>query len=298
MSLYKKGRLASLCILWLWLLFSQFACSPNQSNNGLQLGPTPTTAPKHPVELVFAGQVADENGRWLNDCVVVLFKNGEEVARTTSRLMESAFSRQGPMDGVFELRIPNVYKLSVAHEVYEQANGRILLNLLPGATDKRYLGTWFDDLEPTATRVLTLPDKQLEYALAVLPMPQATLPEHYAPGQLTFEGGFLVITEEDTAKVEGETVVQVTAVPTANPSLAINVQFKLLPSRNAGQDWHLQMSGYYGTRWEVWEKYVAGRGSSLSWETFKYAVLVHNPHLEADNFVFYPDKTYLLPFDQ
>ena len=153
-----------LLICGLLLLFSQAACSPGQqtamAHAAQVLSDEVNETLAEPTELVFAGQVEDENGRWLNDCVVILFKNGEEVARTTTRLMESSFTDQGPMDGVFELRIPNDYKLTLAHEFYLSNNNLMAMKTVPGMVGMRYLGTWFNDLNPNDFRVLSVPDKQ------------------------------------------------------------------------------------------------------------------------------------------
>ena len=186
-------------IIGLLLLFSQAACSPNQqaaaSNMLSNISNGVDAALVEADDLVFAGQIEDENGRWLNDCVVVLFKDGEEVVRTTSRLMESAFSNNGPMDGVFELRVPNTYKLSLAHEFYLPNQALASMSTVSGVVGTRYLGTWFEDLNPSDLRTLNVPDKQLEYALVVLSMPQNELPDDYKPGNLTFQNGMLVINQ-------------------------------------------------------------------------------------------------------
>lgn len=283
------------------LLFSQLACSTTQREEVLHLGQSFSAevdrALEEPTELVFAGQIEDANGRWLNDCVVVLFKNGEEVTRTTSRLMDSPFSNNGPMDGVFELRIPNIYKLSLVHEFYHADRTPILMRTASGMVGTRYLGTWFDDLNPKDMQVLHVPDKQLEYALVVLSMRQDELPESHQRGNLRLNGGILVTNLTGTMPPDG-TAMQATAVPNPTPVPQANIQFTVLPSENGGLAWNLQMTGYYGNRWDVWEQYLSGRVPGMSWEAFKEAVLVYNPHLETDSFVFYPEKVYLLPFSQ
>lgn len=293
-------------LVGLLLLFSQAACSPDQRTAVVQAAEVISNEVDEtlaePSELVFAGQIEDENGRWLNNCVIVLFKNGIEVTRTTSGLMDSPFSDNGPMDGVFELRIPNAYKLTLAHEFYLSNNSLLAMKTVPGMVGMRYLGTWLDNLTPSDFRVINVPDKQAEYALVVLPMAQDELPDRYSKGNLTFQNGLLVIDQEQAGGRGGaEEVVAKTETAVAEPILAApqpNVRFTVLPSRNNGKDWHLQMTGYFGNRWDVWEKYIAGRIPGLDWETFKYAVLVHNPQLETDGFVFYPEKSYLLPFNQ
>ena len=280
------------------LILSLAACSTDQrffvAEAAAALNEEVDTALAEPNELVFAGQIEDENGRWLNDCVVVLFRNGEEVTRTSTRLMDSSFTGNGPMDGVFELHTPNVYKLTVAHEIYHPNRALVSTSTVPGVVGTRYLGTWFEDLNPSDMRVLDVPDKQLEYAIVVLPMPLDEVPDNYAPGKLTFQNGMLIVQPEETDDDEGGESAPPEALPLPTPEA--NIVFNVLPSRNNGQDWHLQMTGYYGNRWDVWERFVSGRIPGLDWETFKYAVLVHNPHLEDDGFVFYSNKTYLLPF--
>ncbi|WP_420632368.1 hypothetical protein [Candidatus Leptofilum sp.] len=244
-----------------------------------------------PDQLVFAGQVEDENGRWLNNCVVVLFKHGEEVTRTTTGLRESAFSNEGPMDGVFELRIPNAYKLSESHGFYYYPSGTLVeMHTIPGVVGNKYLGTWEGDLQPSDFRRFHVPSKQAEYAVVVLPMPLDELPDTHQRGNLIFQDGMLVIKPEVESE-EDMAAEAATAVPLPPPET--NIQFTLLPKND--QAWNLQMTGYYGNRWDVWEKYVEGRGTGMSWETFKVDVLSHNPQLEADGFVFYPHHSYLLP---
>ncbi|MCA9918096.1 MAG: hypothetical protein KC445_09095, partial [Anaerolineales bacterium] len=141
-------------------------------------------------------------------------------------------------------------------------------------------------------RQVNVPAKQLEYALVVLPMPVDELPETYQAGNLSFQNGMLVIKPEE-AETQAK-IVPETAVPIVPQQSTV----ELVVNNNVSQIWRLEMKGYYGNRWDVWEKYVAGRGNGMSWETFKETVLVYNPHLEADGFVFYPEKTYLLPFAQ
>ncbi|WP_420643555.1 hypothetical protein [Candidatus Leptofilum sp.] len=277
------------------LFFGATACSEAGQNAFIEAAAVVNNevddALTHADELVFAGQVEDENGRWLNNCVVILFKHGEEVTRATTGLRESAFSDDGPMDGVFELRIPNVYKLSESHGFYDYPSGTpVEIHTIPGVVGNRYLGTWQADLNPSDFRRFHIPSKQAEYALVVLPMPLDELPDTHKEGNLTFKDGMLIIKPEEPDEEEPVTE-EATAVPLPPPET--NPEFTLLPKN--GEAWNLRMTGYYGNRWDVWEKYVAGRGTGMSWETFKEAVLSHNPQLETDGYVFYPEHSYLLP---
>jgi hypothetical protein len=278
MSRHPKLLTSPLLSLFLGcLLFvSQVACSPTQSaavfEAAAAINNEVDSALNEPNELVFAGQVEDEKGRWLNN-------------------WESALSNEGPMDGVFELRITNIYKLTVAHDAYYYPERALVeMHTIPGIVGPQYLGTWHEDLNPADKILINVPSKQLEYALVVLPMPLDELPETHQPGSLTFQDGMLVIKQQENEPV-GET-----AVPLPPPQS--DIQFTVLNNENNGDVWRLQMNGYYGNRWDVWEQFVAGRGNGMSWETFKEAVLVYNPHLETDGYVFYPEKSYRLPFSQ
>lgn len=308
-----------LVLLGLLLPLTQVACSPPQkeaaSNVLLSISERVDEALEVPNDLVFAGQVSDIDGLWLNNYVIVLFKNGEEIGRTHTQLHDSPLSGKGPMDGVFELRFTNEYELTTIHDFKLDGTLPLIMTPVNGAMGQAYIGTWFD-LIPDSYRVIQVPDKQLTYTLVVLEEPLNELSTIYQPGKLTFDNDnntLIINQQEEQQNLVIEYVAEAaTAVPTPQPQAGIqtvstsankpapqsDVQLVVLPSRNNGQDWHLQLTGYYGNRWDVWETYVVGRGVDMSWETFREAVLIRNPHLEADGFVFYSDKTYLLPYTQ
>ena len=58
--------------------------------------------------------------------------------------------------------------------------------------------------------------------------------------------------------------------------------------------WTRQLSGFAGTRWECWTKYLKDRVPGLTWEMFCEPALAHNPSLGADH-LFKADQTYLIP---
>lgn len=312
MSTQKHGPSVVLYIFLFGLLvLGQVACSPNQRtavanaaaviNNGVD------ESLQIPDDLVFAGQISDASKQWVNNYVIVLFKNGKEMARTHSQLHESPLSGQGPMDGVFELRINNEYDLTTEHE-FLQDGLPLTMRPVNGMMGQAYIGTWFD-LAPNNFRVIKVPGKQLEYAIVVLEMPLNEVPTGYQRGNLAFENGRLLINQQDnqqnlivehitevaTVVPTPQAAVQMVSTTVNKPAPQSNFELVLLPSNNNGEDWHLQLTGYYGNRWDVWERFVAGYGHPMSWEMFKDAVLAHNPQLESDGFVFYADKAYLLP---
>lgn len=286
-----------LVLLVLATLFSQVACSPSQRsaavNAAAAISNEVDATLEEPSELVFAGQIESAEGDWQNDYVVVLFKNGEEVVRTTSRLLDAPLSGSGPMDGVFELRVSNDYKLALTHEFYDSSRNLISMQTVAGMVGTRYIGIWFGDLNPMDMQVIAVPEKQLEFAVVVLEYTQDNLPESHLRGKLSLDGGILVI-HPDVEDEDGTMTAEITAVPTPQS----NVQFTILPNSNGNLAWNLQMTGFHGTRWEVWEYFLDGRVPGVNWETFKESVLFHNPHLETDSYLFYSDKTYRLPLNQ
>jgi len=58
--------------------------------------------------------------------------------------------------------------------------------------------------------------------------------------------------------------------------------------------WSRAVTGFAGSRWDCWEKYLNGK-SLLSWEEFRDNALVHNPQLVADGRLFKAEKTYVIP---
>ena len=59
--------------------------------------------------------------------------------------------------------------------------------------------------------------------------------------------------------------------------------------------WTRKLTGFYGNRWQAWEQFVKSQVPGITWHEFKDQVLVYNPHLETDGYVFRPEKEYLLP---
>lgn len=59
--------------------------------------------------------------------------------------------------------------------------------------------------------------------------------------------------------------------------------------------WTYQLTGFSGSRWDVWEKIVQHQVTGLSWSEFKEEVVKHNPQLAEDEYIFLSDKAYVLP---
>jgi len=59
--------------------------------------------------------------------------------------------------------------------------------------------------------------------------------------------------------------------------------------------WSRIITGFSGHRWNCWQKFVMNQVAGITWPEFKKQVLVHNPVLIADGFVFKAEKSYRLP---
>jgi hypothetical protein len=58
--------------------------------------------------------------------------------------------------------------------------------------------------------------------------------------------------------------------------------------------WTRQLTGFAGTRWDCWTKYVQGSVPHITWQQFCDGALTHNPSLNPDH-LFKADQTYLIP---
>jgi hypothetical protein len=59
--------------------------------------------------------------------------------------------------------------------------------------------------------------------------------------------------------------------------------------------WTQHITGYYGNRWNYWKQNLEGKIPGFTWPMFMDEVVKHNPQLEADGFIFRPEKTYVVP---
>ena len=69
-------------------------------------------------QLAIAGKVTSPDGsRWLNDYLAIVYKDGEEVGRSISKLAEFPESGEGKHDGLFFIKIENNYDLTAVDMV-------------------------------------------------------------------------------------------------------------------------------------------------------------------------------------
>jgi hypothetical protein len=59
--------------------------------------------------------------------------------------------------------------------------------------------------------------------------------------------------------------------------------------------WTRRLSGFFGSRWDAWERFIKGKAAGITWTEFVDQVVQKNPALAADGWVFQREKAYQLP---
>ena len=59
--------------------------------------------------------------------------------------------------------------------------------------------------------------------------------------------------------------------------------------------WTRALTGYGGSLWNCWQRYVGPRVAGITWEEFRAEVVQHNPVLRSSNGVLDPQRIYFLP---
>lgn len=233
-------------------------------------------------QLAFAGKVTSLDGsHWLNDYLVVVYKDGQEVGRSISRLDEFPESGEGKHDGLFVVKIENAYDLTAVDLVPPAAE--FAFQDAPGVVGIKYIYTWLGEVPPDYRFNVAVPSKRIGYSLIIIPTPTTDLPAEFLDGTTT-------LTADNTIVASNGTVLDLnTAVPPPPPTA------EPTPVPPGGVSWTRPLTGFTGNRWQVWQQYVAGQVGGITWEQFKEDVLIYNPHLEADGYVFQAGKQYLLP---
>lgn len=233
-------------------------------------------------QLAFAGKVTSpDGGRWLNDYLVVVYKDGQEAGRATSQLGEFPESGEGKHDGLFFIKIDNLYDLTAADLVPPAPE--LAFQDAAGVVGVKYIYTWLGDVPPGHRFNVAAPGKRIGYSLIIIPTPTDELPAEFLAGATT-------LTSENTIVASNGTVLDLTtAVPPPPPTLEPS------PIPAGGVSWTRTITGFSGNRWQAWQLYVENQVSGITWEQFKDDVLIYNPDLEADGYVFQAGKQYLLP---
>lgn len=234
-------------------------------------------------QLAFAGKVTSPDGsRWLNDYLAIVYKDGEEIGRNISQLGEFPESGEGKHDGLFLIKFDNLYNLT-ADDLITAVPDSTFQNA-PGVVGTKYIYVWLGETPPGHRFYVAVPDKRIGYSLIILPLPVSDLPAEFLDGATTLSG--------DMVTASNGTVLDLTtAVPTPVPPEITNPP----PASTGGVSWTRPLTGFSGNRWQVWQQYVEGQVAGITWEQFKDDVLIYNPDLAADGYVFQAGKQYLLP---
>ena len=245
--------------------------------------------------IVFTGKVIDANGMWLDNYLVILYLNGEEISRDVSRLQKFSESEIGVHNGLFKIEVSNVYELSAEDQFVLPDGPTMTMSNSEGFVgNTATVYKWFGDLQPGQLMRIQVPKKQIEYALYISPTAIGSLDAEiqYGKTQLSAAGDVTAYVYAD-----GLNSALATSAPVPKPA-ATSVPDRRSQAPLAKENqvtWTHPLTGFFGNRWEVWERYVMGRVPGLRWQEFKEQVLIYNPHLVDDGFVFYPGKSYLLP---
>ncbi len=238
--------------------------------------------------VVIGGKLSDAvTGEWLNNYAIIPYEDHIEVTnpqtRFSTRTGEHAFSGEGVTDGFFLIRIPNRYKLTTDN-AFLNANGdpvemRYIDN---GVMASNELFIWLSDVHPGQIFCLDVPDKQLEFAIAAMPVDNAHLPDDIRQNKtVLLENGRI---QAQTPTAADGTVVSfpIEALQLTNPeivSIMWTRQFFPPANMNARQ---------------VYDQYVAPATPEISYEQFVDQVMTYNATLSA-NQTFYQGEKYYLP---
>lgn len=234
-------------------------------------------------QIAFAGKVTSPDGsRWLNDYLAIIYKDGEEVGRSVSKLDEFPESGEGKHDGLFLIKIENTYDLAAADLIPPAPE--LAFQDAPGVVGVKYIYSWLGEVPPGHRFNVAVPTKRIGYALIIIPTPTTELPAEFLDGPTTLTGGNMILASNGTVLDLN------TAVPPPQPTTASPP-----PVTANGISWSRSLTSFSGNRWQAWQQYVEGQVNGITWEQFKDDVLIYNPDLEADGYVFQAGKQYLLP---
>ena len=230
--------------------------------------------------IVFAGRITDSiSGKWLNDYTVIPYLDGNEISqpqtRTTSRIGKFAESGEGVHDGCFILYIPNRYELTESHVFIDSDKTPVTMQYKDGGFGGRgILYIWLGDVNPGDVFRLGVPDKQIEYAVAIMPEDNANLdPEIHQISTTLGEDGRVTTQTDNPSRVEVE-----------------------IPESTIQISWTREYTVQTGTTiWNSWKWYVEGQVPGMNWSTYYAEVVQRNPDLVRTGY-FVPGQTYYLPF--
>ncbi len=236
--------------------------------------------------IVIAGKITDPtSGKWLNNYTVIPYLNGEELSnpqnRAISRTGKYAPSGEGVHDGLFVLYIPNQYELTAGHDFISGNDQIVKMQYVDGGlTGASHLYVWMREVNPSDIFRLAVPDKQIEYAIAVMPQDNAELnPEYHQYSTTLDENGMIHKLIDQNA--DGKSVL---IDPTETP-----------PDTQKAITWTREYTAPENTNiWNTWKWYVENQVDGLDWNTYYENVLLRNPELAKTDY-FVKGQIYYLP---
>lgn len=229
--------------------------------------------------IVIAGKITDPvTGKWLNNYTVIPYFNDEELSQPQSRAISRTDkypqSGEGVHDGCFVLYIPNRYELTASHVFVNGNQEPITMRYKDGGlTGRSELYLWLGEVHPGDLIQLGIPDKQIEYAIAVMPEDNANLnPEIHQNSTVLDKDGRV------TKPIDNDSNNEV-----------------LIPETTTQISWTREYTVLSGTTiWDSWKWYVEGQVPEMNWSTYYAEVVQRNPDLVRTGY-FVQGQTYYLP---
>jgi hypothetical protein len=176
----------------------------------LKIGLPRLTASKKPSDYIaFSGQVIDPNTKeWNNNRLVLLFLQGEEIARTKTSLRKVAGNDLGATDGAFFIEANNKYQLSqyllysenLKYDFKQERRWR-----WPLGRNNTIVYYWLGQIGEGDTIRIPIKSKKIEYVLKILEGDISSLPSEILQKGSTrlLEDGRIVVALPGSVATEG-----------------------------------------------------------------------------------------------
>lgn len=150
--------------------------------------------------ITFSGKVVNPStGDWNNNRLIIVFKNSKEVARTTSAQGEFSGNGQGIIDGLFVVKVPNEYRLTLK-ELPNFSMRRASEEFWnPGMT----IYSWVPEVQEGNNVTVYIEPKNITYIIQVLDGDISTLPSEIVNGVTELRGGQIVVASQNSTDSSG-----------------------------------------------------------------------------------------------
>ena len=274
------------------ILFSAFFSA--STGQGIQIaGVAPTVAGGQSQiadYIVIAGMLSDEaTGEWLNNYAVIAFEDNFEVTtpqtRSVTDIGEHPYSEEGVHDGFFLIKIPNRYKLTIDNSFLnadgEAVEPRYIDNGLTGASE---LFIWLCKIHPGQIFRLEVLEKQLEIAVAAMPVDVAHLSDDIRQNKT------VLIDMIDNYHVRPEPGIGTGGIG-PSPTDAFGLDSREVYSRMWKRPFTAPDTM---TDREVFDQYVAPTTPDISYEQFRSQLRTFNANIKED-YTFLKGESYYIP---